>query len=345
MSFDVFTAADELWKAYFDHADAIQLEIDPGNPPLPREKRKALIRSAFSIPYVNKRIYLALAENGEAAGLASASAENQKSPSYPANKHVCNMNLSVLGKHRRKGLGTKLLKHLTAELAAKESAVTEFLSPVVLDSGRAFLDRSGGTLSLQQSENRLYLKDVDWAMVEAWAAEGTRRNPDTAFIKASVIPEEDINNYSEIYTETMNQQPFGDIAVRIVITPAQIRLHEEHNRADGVEHTTIYTKEKDGSVSGLTETGYIKESGDKAWQMLTGVRARDRGRGLGKVLKALMLLHIRQAYPGLKYIATGNADSNAPMLAINNKLGFKKYLPVFLYKLKIQSVQGLSQRS
>ncbi len=334
--FDVFTAAEELWKAYFDHADAIQLEIDPENPPLPREKRKALLRSAFSIPYVNKYIYLALTESGEAGGLASLSAENQKSPSYQANKHVCNMNLSVLEKHRRKGLGTKLLKHLTAELAARESAVTEFLSPVVLDSGRGFFDRSGGTVSLQQSENRLYLKDVDWALVEAWAAEGARKNPATTFINTCVIPEADINNFSEIYTETMNQQPLGDIAVRIVITPAQIRLHEEHSRADGVENITIYTREKDGSVSGLTETGYIKEAGHKVWQMLTGVRASARGRGLGKVLKALMLLHIRKAYPGVKYIATGNADSNAPMLAINSKLGFKKYLPVFLYKLKIK---------
>lgn len=336
LNFDVFTAPEELWKAYFDHADAIQVEIDPENPPLPREKRKALIRSAFSIPYVNKYIYLALTGDGEAAGLISVSAENAKSPSYGTNKHMGNMSLSVLRGHRRKGLGTKLIEYLTAELAAAEPAVKEFLSPVILDSGRGFFDRSGGTVSLQQSENRLYLKDVDWAAVEAWAAEGARRNPATAVIKTSIIPEEDLKNYSEVYTETMNQQPFGDISVRITVTPAQIRLHEEHNRADGVENTTIYTREKDGSVSGLTETGYIKESGHKVWQMLTGVRAGARGRGLGKTLKALMLLHIRQAYPGVKYIATGNADSNAPMVAINNKLGFKKHLPVFLYKLKIK---------
>lgn len=336
IGFEALTAPDELWKAYFDHADSIHLEIDPEDPPLPREKRKALIRSALRVPYVNKYIYLALAEGGEAAGFASVSVENPKSPSYQSNKHMANLNLSVLGKYRRKGLGTRLLRHVADELAAKEPAVTEFLSPVVLAAGRLFFDRSGGAVSLEQSENRLYLKDLDWGLVEAWAAEGARRNPSTSVIKTSVIPEEDITDYSQVYSETMNQQPFGDISLKITVTPEQIRQGEERSREEGSEHTTIYIRESDGSVSGLTETGYFIESGHKVRQMLTGVRARCRGRGLGKLLKALMLLHVRKDHPGVKYVVTANADSNAPMLAINSRLGFKKHLPVLLYKLKIK---------
>lgn len=48
-----------------------------------------------------------------------------------------------------------------------------------------------------------------------------------------------------------------------------------------------------------------------------------------------MLLHLRANCPGVKYIATANADSNAPMLALNNKLGFKRHMPVNIYKLKL----------
>ena len=103
-----------------------------------------------------------------------------------------------------------------------------------------------------------------------------------------------------------------------------------------VEHITIYTRESDGSVSGLTETTCLKEAGHKVTQLLTGVKADCRGRGLGKLLKALMLLDIRDRHPDVKYVVTGNADSNAPMVAINHKLGFKKRLPVLLYKLKIK---------
>lgn len=327
---------DELWKAYFDHADAIHLEIDQEDPPLPREKRKGLIRSSFEVPFVSKYMYLALAGDGEAAGYLSVTVENEKSPSYQANKHVGKLYLSVLAKYRRKGLGTRLLKHITAELAAKEPAVTEFLMPVVLESGRNFLGRAGGTVSLVQAENRLYLEELDWGMVEAWAREGVGKNLSTDIITVSAIPEADIKSYSEVYTETMNQQPFGDVSLKIKVTPEQIRLHEENNSANGVEHLTIYTRERDGGVSGLTEINYLKESGHKATQMLTGVRSASRGRGLGKLLKARMLLHIRKEYPGVKYVVTGNADSNEPMMAINNKLGFKKHRPVLLYKLKIK---------
>ena len=330
------TAGDGLWKAYFDHADEIHREIDPEDPPMPREKRRAMLISAQSVPYMNRYHYLLLAGDGEAAGSVSASAENAKSPSYESNKHMGRLNISVLSNYRRKGLGSRLLKHLTGELAVREPAVTEFLAPVILGSGLGFFDRLGGTVSLMQSENRLYLKDLDWGMVEAWAAEGKSKNPSTTFIKTAVIAEEDINDFSGIYSETMNQQPFGDISLKIKITPAQIRLGEKRNQADGVEHTTIYTRESDGRVSGLTETAYLKEAGHKVTQLLTGVKACCRGRGLGKTLKALMLLDIREKHPDVKYMVTGNADSNAPMVAINHKLGFKKRLPVLLYKLKIQ---------
>lgn len=48
-----------------------------------------------------------------------------------------------------------------------------------------------------------------------------------------------------------------------------------------------------------------------------------------------MPLHLRRDYPGVKYIVTANADSNAPMLAINDRLGFKRHMPVNVYKLKL----------
>jgi len=39
-------------------------------------------------------------------------------------------------------------------------------------------------------------------------------------------------------------------------------------------------------------------------QGFTGVRPDARGRGLGKWLKAAMLLHVREIYPGLKTVVT-----------------------------------------
>ncbi|MCM2266307.1 MAG: GNAT family N-acetyltransferase [Elusimicrobiales bacterium] len=328
-------APEALWTAYFDHSEAMHREIDPQDPLLGRERHRAMLLVAFKAPYVSRRLYLALTPGGEAAGLASVSTETPRSPSYQDNKHLGNLNLSVLPGYRGRGLGWRLLNHVISELAVKEPAVAELMSPVVLEPGKKFCGKLGAKMALAHAENRLYVKDIDWAMVEHWAAEGRRRNPGTTVLTVGIIPEEDIKDYSEAYTEAMNQQPFGEISMKITVTPEQIRVGEKECLETGAEDTVIYTREANGAVSGLTETAYLKDSPHKVRQMLTGVRLKYRGRGLGKLLKALMLLEIRAKHPGVKYVVTGNADSNAPMLAINNALGFKKHLPILFYKLKL----------
>lgn len=56
-----------------------------------------------------------------------------------------------------------------------------------------------------------------------------------------------------------------------------------------------------------------------------GSPRRDWRRSLGKWLKAAMLLRIREELPQVRVVATGNATSNAAMLSINVRLGFKPH--------------------
>ena len=87
----------------------------------------------------------------------------------------------------------------------------------------------------------------------------------------------------------------------------------------------MVTREPDGTISGITDITWAPYRSAFIEQRFTGVRPEARGRGLGKWIKAAMLLHIRDLYPGTRWIATGNARSNAPMLKINRALGFKPY--------------------
>ncbi|MDA8132160.1 MAG: GNAT family N-acetyltransferase [Elusimicrobia bacterium] len=335
--FDPLTAGEDLWKAHYDHLDAIHSEADPDEPLLPREKRRRQLVMSMDIPY-NRRYFCLAMSGAEAAGYAMRAAETPASPSYATNKAKANIRLSVLPGYRRRGIGLSLLRHLAAETASSEPEVREFMTPVIIEAGDRFLSALGGNVALEQSESRLYLKDVDWDMVEAWAAEGTRRNPDTRMIDTASIPEDDLKAYSELYSEVINQQPLGGLRIRMEISPEQIRLHEKKNREAGAEEITIYAKEADGGLSGLTETSYQPEAGHRVHQMLTGVRESCRGRGLGRMLKALMLLEIRRRYPGVKYISTANSDANVPMLAINRKLGFRRHLPFRIYSLPLACV-------
>lgn len=332
--FDPEKAPEALWTAYFDHSEAISAEIDPDDPPLPRAMCKPMIERAMRRPFSHKRLYLAMA-GSKAAGHASISVETPDSPSYKDNKHICHFSMSVLPEYRRRGLGSRMLAHIKAELGAEQPQVTELMTPIVLDSGLAFLRKMGGNVALEQGENRLYLNEADWGMVERWASEGVARNPSTALHTVGSVPEEDMQEFCRVYSLTMNQQPLGEISMKVTVTPEQVREGEKRRRADGADHVTIYAKEPDGTVSGLTEIYYLPAAGHKVHQLLTGVREDCRGRGLGKLLKALMLLHIRKNYPSVKYVATGNADSNAPMMAINLKLGFKRRLAVHICRLPL----------
>jgi GNAT superfamily N-acetyltransferase len=334
--FDPLTADDSLWEKFFDHTEAIYREYEPEEPMLPRARKKEMTLAALPSPYMDNRFYLALAADGTPAGYACTAAEKPASPSYEENKHMGYVQeVSVLPPYRRRGLGTLLLKCAVRDLAAARPFIKEVTLVAFREPGRLFAESKGAALALSQAENRLYFKDLDWAMAERWAAEGAARNKDTRLLTVPAIPEEDMADFARAYTETINQAPHGEMGGREEVTPETIRRNEKRTAAQGAVHLTMYTREADGRVSGLTEVAWVKELGFKARQMLTGVRQEYRGRGLGKWLKAAMLLHLRREYPGVKYVVTANADSNAPMMAINLKLGFKRHMPVLVFRLML----------
>src|SRR5439155_7371824 len=46
-----------------------------------------------------------------------------------------------------------------------------------------------------------------------------------------------------------------------------------------------------------------------------------------------MLLHVKEVHPELERVVTGNAHSNAPMLAINTQMGFRQYRAGIEYQI------------
>lgn len=60
--------------------------------------------------------------------------------------------------------------------------------------------------------------------------------------------------------------------------------------------------------------------GDLAYNELTAVQPHARGRGLALPLKLEVIRRARAA--GLRVMKTNNLSTNAPMLAVNRRLGF-----------------------
>ena len=185
----------------------------------------------------------------------------------------------------------------------------------------------------------------NWDLMEEWKQAGLVKAEKDGITLLSFFecPEEIIKKYMQIYTETFNQQPIGELEGRPKFTPETRRLDEKRLTVKGVEWYSIITKEKDEIISGLTECFYYSQAPHKIDQGLTGVKIEFRGRGLGKWLKAEMILYIKKKFPSLKYISTMNATQNAAMLSINERMGFKELFIRQFFKFKLKELDNLVQ--
>jgi hypothetical protein len=59
---------------------------------------------------------------------------------------------------------------------------------------------------------------------------------------------------------------------------------------------------------------------------------------LGKLLKAAMLLDMREHYPNVRFVDTDNFNSNRPMLKINARMGFELFEQFVFYKVSLHDL-------
>jgi GNAT superfamily N-acetyltransferase len=93
-----------------------------------------------------------------------------------------------------------------------------------------------------------------------------------------------------------------------------------------------------GKFAGYTETVWNPNRPEILRQDMTGVFPEYRGKGLGRWLKAAMLDKVLKDRPQVKFVRTGNADTNAAMLKINQELGFKPYTADILWQVELERV-------
>ena len=78
---------------------------------------------------------------------------------------------------------------------------------------------------------------------------------------------------------------------------------------------------------------------DRVYQQLTAVTRHWRGKGLAKGIKAAMLELVRSRHPEVRMVVTNNANTNAAMLSINQRLGFAVHRQDATYQIGREALQ------
>lgn len=259
---------------------------------------------------------------------------------YDDNRHLFDGGISVLPQHRRQGLATQLLHKLLEIGEANKRTLLLTGTGSTVPAGHAFAEKVGADKGLETHTNQLVLADVDLTMVQSWidAAKAKAAEFDMG-LWTDAYPEEDLKEICQLF-EVMNTAPRGDLNVEDEkIQPEDLREGEASMKARGVERWELYVRHHSGEFAGFTGTYWDPENPENLWQGGTGVIPKYRGHGLGKWLKAVMIQKVLAERPVVKRIRTGNADSNAPMLAINNALGFKPYIAETVWQIEVEKLK------
>ncbi|MFQ5919181.1 MAG: GNAT family N-acetyltransferase [Thermoplasmata archaeon] len=259
---------------------------------------------------------------------------------YKTNSHMTWVQPEVLAPQRREGVGVALLAK--AAEVARDRNRSLMIGGSDEEDGRRFIEMLGAQVALTWRENRLVLDEVDWEMVSQWVAEGRSRSPKTTLrLFGSYLDDDLVEEFCELGNEVSNQEPRGDLDLGDEFFTPEIYKERVDSfvEAGGSLHRAI-TIEGDGHMSGYTVMGYYPSEGTLIHQYGTGVRQVYRGRGLGKWVKAAMLLHVREELPQVKVVVTGNATINAPMLSINERLGFKPYKEGIEAQISLEEVEA-----
>lgn len=240
------------------------------------------------------------------------------------NEMIGFIEMQIDPKYRKKGIGGALFEKLEDKI--KETGRRVVIANTVESGGKSFLKNRGYQFALTMPIYQAKFEDVDWKMMEEWRREGETQNPDTELRIYDTFPEDIIEEYSETFTKTHEQIPMEELQIQdMEYTPEYLKESYEKDVKMGLTRLTAVIVEKTRKISGFAYLKYSKTREPIIDVGITAVLESERGRKLGKWLKAASMLDAKSRYPNLDQVRTGVATSNAPMLSINQRIGFKLY--------------------
>lgn len=251
----------------------------------------------------------------------------------------------LLEEFRRRGIGSAVLEWVREKAAADGRTILDAWSSSPLRDGgerifpakeggsipadwpaSAFLAAQGFGLEIVEKVSVLDLTDPDLeginsAMLDrAWERAGSD-------YRIEEIGELDPDTVDQHYVDALNafdaDVPSADSYEPPVETLEQVRQTIEKYAKSGICVSEIRLwHEPSGRLIGFSELSFYPHQ-KRASQQATWVHKDHRGKGLAALMKATNIARMMREYPQVNAIETENAEENASMWAINEKVGFK----------------------
>ena len=255
------------------------------------------------------------------------------------NLHQAHLWAWVPPRYGRRGVGTALVRHAEQHLRdlGRRTAITQTWIGMDGSGGyRAFAERLGYTLAQTQVERRqqLPMDEATLARLEAEAA--AHSSAYTLRTVVGPVPQELAQGYLDVYNLLDVEAPRGELELEEGRwTPAELAAQDEELCDQGRTRVTTLASDGTGTVVAYScavigPPDLAERSVDQAG---TIVHPAHRGHRLGLAVKCALTRAIQAHFPDREYVRTQNAETNAPMVAINEAMGFR-----------IHSVEGEFQR-
>lgn len=258
------------------------------------------------------------------------------------NEHLADFMIEILPEYRNQGIGRQALKLLLLFAKKhKRTLLTSFTNDHIPASEILF-EHLGARRGLVMNMNQLKVSEFDKTLVQKWLRRSEEKflEFELSFLDGA-YPEKIIDKIAALRQESGNDQPRADLDTKdMKITPDFLREMEQIIFATGNRRWTMYLMDRaNGKAVGLTEMFWNPNRPVILNQGFTGVYSAYRNQGLGRWLKAEMMQKILREHPDVEFIRTGNANSNAPMLKINNEMGFKSYIVNTVWQVETEKIE------
>jgi GNAT superfamily N-acetyltransferase len=248
--------------------------------------------------------------------------------------------------HRRRGHGTALLAY-ALDRCREDGRDTLSLSTITAlpggpdrdPAGERFLRRHGFDVALGLIRRRV--------AVTAPGGETEQRLWDEALAASKdydlrgwtgPVPDDLLTAMCRMDAMVLSEVPMGDLGMAPEqVDTARLRAKEAVTAAHRkIAVHTVAVHRDTGDIAAHTRVDvYDDPAAAHGHVLVTLVAPAHRGRRLGLLVKLANLRQLREEFPRVQDLWTANADVNAPMIAINERLGYEEVEATPIYQRRV----------